>query len=169
ADLAAILEEVSPKASHAALSYAMDIIRPFSAGMGLRISRLGDTYVEMVIPVRTRNLNERQTLHEGALVTAATEAAKMLWMRHAPLGEFSIEVHKMEASFLKSCAEECRVRMELSETTREMVLSELRERREVTTEAEIRVFDDKDQAIAELRLQLSLQHTPALNVQSEKE
>ena len=71
ADFAALLEEVSPKASHAALSYALDIVRPFSAGMGLRISRLADTQVEMVIPARTRNLSDLKQMHEGAVVTAA--------------------------------------------------------------------------------------------------
>ncbi|AFY03159.1 hypothetical protein Bdt_3484 [Bdellovibrio bacteriovorus str. Tiberius] len=162
ADLAALLEEVSPKASHAALSYALDIVRPFSAGMGLRISRLSDTQVEMVVPARTRNLNEVKTMHEGALVTAAIEAAKLLWMRHAPMGSFEINVTRLESELFKVTSEECRVRMELPETVREVVLAEVRDHREAKAEVELKVFDSNDQAVAEFRLHLSFKHTPAL-------
>lgn len=162
ADLAALLEEVSPKASHAALSYALDIVRPFSAGMGLRISRLSDTQVEMVVPARTRNLNEVKTMHEGALVTAAIEAAKLLWMRHAPMGSFEINVTRIESELFKVTSEECRVRMELPETVREVVLAEVRDHREAKAEVELKVFDSNDQAVAEFRLHLSFKHTPAL-------
>lgn len=163
ADLAAVLEDVSPKASHAALSYALDIVRPFSAGMGLRISRLSDTQVEMIIPARTRNLNETHTMHEGALTTAAIEAAKLLWMRHAPMGNFEILVTHIESEFFKSQNDECRLRMELPETSREVVLSHIRDQREAKAEAEIKVFDANEQAVADVRLNLSFKHTPALS------
>lgn len=162
ADLAALLEEVAPKASHAALSYALDIVRPFSAGMGLRISRLSDTQVEMVIPARTRNMNDTKTLHEGAIITAAVEAAKLLWMRHAPLGNFEMNVSRVEADFFKVQTADCRVRMELPETTREVVLAEVRDHRESISDVELKVFDENDQAVGSVHLQLKLKHTPAL-------
>lgn len=162
ADLAALLEEVSPKASHAALSYALDIVRPFSAGMGLRVSRLSDTQVEMVIPSRTRNLSETKHLHDGALTTAAVEAAKLLWMRHAPMGNFEVHVTRMECEIFKPTSDECRVRMELPETHREVVLAGLRDHRESSSEAELKVFDSHDQAVAQFRLNLNFKHTPAL-------
>ncbi|XGC80574.1 PaaI family thioesterase [Bdellovibrio bacteriovorus] len=165
ADLAALLEEISPKASHAALSYALDIVRPFSAGMGLRISRLSDTQVEMVIPARTRNMSEENSLHEGALMTAAIEAAKLLWMRHAPIGGFHITVTHTEANFFKTCSEECRLRLELSEQSREIILTQVRDNREAKAEAEVKVFDEHEQAIAEIRLNLNFKHMPALGGQ----
>lgn len=162
ADLAALLEEVSPKASHAALSYALDIVRPFSAGMGLRISRFGDTQVEMVIPARTRNLNDLKQMHEGAVVTAAIEAAKLLWMRHAPLGNFEITVVRVESDFFKVQSSDCRIRMELPETTREVVLAEVRDNRESESDAELNIFDEHDQAVGTVHLKLKFKHTPAL-------
>lgn len=162
ADLAALLEEVSPKASHAALSYALDIVRPFSAGMGLRISRLSDNQVEMVVPSRTRNLNDTKQMHEGALITAAIEAAKLLWMRHAPLGNFEISVAGTQAEFFKTQTADCRLRMELPETTREVVLAEVRDQREAQAEAEVKIYDDNDQAVGSVVLQLKFKHTPAL-------
>ncbi|MGZ3772501.1 MAG: PaaI family thioesterase [Pseudobdellovibrionaceae bacterium] len=161
-DVAALLEEYSPKVSHAALSYAIDLIRPFSAGMGLRISRLSDSRVEMVIPARTRNLNESGFIHEGAILTAALESAKLLWMRHAPLGHFEINVCRTEIEFFKSHSEDCRVRMELPETVREVVLAEVRDHRESQADAELKVFDGNDQTVAEVRLSLKFKHTPAI-------
>ncbi len=162
ADLAAVLEEVSPKVSHAALSYALDVVRPFSAGMGLRVSRLSDTQVEMVIPARTRNMSELKQIHDGAIVTAGIEAAKLLWMRHAPMGNFDIRVTKMEINLLREASDEVRLRMELPEVMRETVLAEIRDRRESASDVELKVFDGQEQAIAELHLSLSFKHTPAL-------
>lgn len=163
ADLAALLEEVAPKASHAALSYALDVVRPFSSGMGLRVSRLSDTQVEMILPVRTHNLNELNKIHEGALITAAIEAAKLLWSRHAPVGSFEIHVSRAEVELFKEISNECRLRMELSEVNRELRLDEIRDRRESHADSEIKFFDENEQAIAEVRLQIKLKHTPALS------
>jgi acyl-coenzyme A thioesterase PaaI-like protein len=163
ADIAALIEEVSPKASHAALSYALDMVRPFSAGMGLRVSRLSDSHIEMILPVRARSLNESSHLHEAAFVTAAIEAAKILWMRHAPMGAFEINVIRIQADFLKQFGDECRARIELSESTRETILAEIRDRREAKSSVEVKFFDDNEQALAEIRLELNLKHTPALS------
>lgn len=167
-DLAALVEEISPKASHAALSYAMDILRPFSAGMGLRISKLSDTRIEMVIPARTRNMNESKSLHEGALMTAAIEAAKTLWMRHAPLGKFEIEVTRCQAEIFKTQGGECRLRLEVSETLRETVLAEMRHRTEAVADVTVRAFDDHDQAVGEFNLSLKLKHRPTLESTNEE-
>ncbi|MNL29228.1 hypothetical protein D3C87_1509050 [compost metagenome] len=162
ADLAALLEEISPKVSHAALSYALDVVRPFSAGMGLRVSRLSDTHLEMVIPTRTRNLNEDKMMHEGALVTAAIEAAKLLWSRHAPMGNFVITVTKIEFEMHRELLADGRLRIELPEATKEVVLSEVRDHRSSQAEAEVKVFDENEQAVADVRLHLQFKHTPAL-------
>lgn len=162
-DIAAFLEEVSPKASHAALSYAMDLVRPFSVGMGLRVSHLGDTQIEMVIPARTRNMTETRHLHEAALTTAAIEAAKLLWLRHAPLGNFEISVSRIEGQFFKQQGEDCRLRMELPEAVREVVLAELRHHMESKADAVLNIFDENEQAVAEIHLTLKMKHTPTLS------
>lgn len=83
-------------------------------------------------------------------------------MRHAPMGSFEINVTRLESELFKVTSEECRVRMELPETVREVVLAEVRDRREAKAEVELKVFDSNDQAVAEFRLHLSFKHTPAL-------
>lgn len=161
-DFAALIEEVSPKASHAALSYALDLMRSFSSGMGLRVARLSDVQIELVIPARSRNLSESKTMHEGAITTAAIESAKILWMRHAPLGNFEIAVKQIEVELFKNTSTDCRLRTELSESLREVTLAEIRERRESTSELEIGVFDAKDLNLGRIHLVLNVKHTPAL-------
>lgn len=162
ADLAALIEDVSPNASNSALSYALDLLRPFSAGMGLRVSRLSDTQVEMVIPAKTRNMTENETLHEGALTTAAMEAAKLLWMRHALMGVFDVQITDVKAQFLKSEKTDCRVRLELSEQQRELALGQVRDTRQGRSEMEVKIFDEQDQLVAEFVMTANLTHTPAL-------
>lgn len=164
-DLAALIEDVSPKASHAALSYAIDMIRPFSAGMGFRISRLSDTQIEMVIPARTRNMNENHHMHEGALVTGAIEVVKLLWSRHTPVGNLEITMTKFEGEFFKAYSEDCRIRWELTESVREMVLDQLRTHRIAESEAEVGIFDDSDQSVAHLRLFFNFKYMPSLSGQ----
>ncbi len=162
-DLAAMTEELFPNTSNAALSYALDVMRPFSAGMGLRISRLSDNQVEMVCPARTRNMTEGRELHEGALITAGVEAAKLLWMRHAPLEGFEIRATKVEAEFFKTQKEECRLRMALSEQEREAILASLRSLQKAQAQSEVHIFDESEQTIGVLRLQLEFQHQPQLS------
>ena len=161
-DLAALAEELFPNASNAALSYALDVLRPFSAGMGLRISRLSDHQVEMILPARTRNMTEAKELHEGALTTAAVESAKLLWMRHAPLEGFDVRATKIEAEFFKTHKEQCRLRMELNEQEREAVLATIRQHRKASSECEVQIFDESEQAIGQVLLQLQFEHSPQL-------
>lgn len=162
ADLTAVLEEISPKASHVALGYALNLIRPFAAGMGLRVSRLSDFQVEVVIPSRLRNRNENQQIHEGAVLAAALEGARLLWERHAPLGEFEMHSRKIQMDFFKKDSEDLRLRLELSETLRESILAELRTRRESASDMTAQIYDKNDQLVAEVQMQLGLTHTPSL-------
>jgi hypothetical protein len=162
ADLAALLEEISPKTSNAALSYAMDLLRPFSAGMGFRVSRLADLQVELIIPARTRNLNENKEIHEGALLAGALEGARLLWERHAPIGDFRLRMHKNQMQIFKPAAEEVRVRLELPEALRESVLASIRKNRQAQVEMQAQIYDEKDQAVAEIHFSLELTHTPTL-------
>lgn len=167
-DLAALLEEYSPQASNAALSYALDILRPFSSGMGLRVSKLADTHIEVIVPNRTRNMNEYKVLHEGALQTAAIESAKILWMRHAPMGIFIAELEKMEAEHLGTSEEEVRMRLEITDEQRESVLEQIRETRESKTECEVTCFDNYDQVLAKFKMTLKFKHTPSLESSEEQ-
>lgn len=162
ADFSALLEEIAPGASRAALTGALEFFRPFTGGLGFRVSRLSDTQIEIVVPTRTRNKDEAGQLHEGVLLTAGIEAGKLLWARHAPLGGFESSVKSMSFELLKSTHSEVRVRMELLETARETTLAQLRQERQATSELALSLVDDEEQLIGQMNMTLLLRHTPAL-------
>ncbi len=163
ADLAALIENVSPAASQGVLSYALDFIRPLALGMGLKIARLSDTQVEVSIPFRLKNQTENHEMDESVCTVAAIEAARNLWRRHAPMGNLEIRVLEMRFKKHRLIQESCRARMELSEALREKVLAQLRRQRVSECENNIALFDDKDQKVAEISARLELKWTPALN------
>ncbi|MBC7371175.1 MAG: DUF4442 domain-containing protein [Bdellovibrionaceae bacterium] len=162
-DLAALVEGVAPKSTRTALSYALDFLRPFSAGMGLRVTRLSDRHAEMILPVRQRNVDAQGRIHEGALFTAALEVARLLWLRHAPIGDFQVHMKDCVFHILQDYSGELRVRMELPETQVETVLAQIRGRQMTQTEVTVHFFDAKEKSIAEAHVTLQLKHQPVLS------
>lgn len=162
-DLAALVEGVAPKSTRTALSYALDFLRPFSAGMGFRITRLSDQHVELLVPARKRNQDEEGRIHEGALLTGALEAARLLWLRHAPLGDFVVHLAKVQFHVLQDYSGDVRVRMELSEIQREAVLAQIRAHQRAETEGTVHFYDEKEKSVAEATMTLQLKHIPGLN------
>ncbi len=162
-DIAALLEYLSPSSSKTILSYALDILRPFNAGLGLRFARLSDTQVEIVIPERSKNLLDDGQLNESVVTAAAGEAVRNLWFRHAPIGNLVISTLELTFKKHQPIKGDCRLRMELSESAREKVLAQLRHQQRAESESELSLFDDKDQKVAELVVRIGLKWTPALN------
>ncbi len=161
-DLAAFVEGVAPKSTRTALSYALDFLRPFSAGMGFRITRLSDRHVELVVPVRKRNQDDEGRIHEGALLTGALEAARLLWLRHAPLGEFHVHMSRAQFQVLQEYTGDVRVRMELPEIQRETVFAQIRAHHRAETEVTLHFFDEKEKSVAEATMTLQLKHIARL-------
>lgn len=162
-DLAALVEGVVPKSSRTVLSYALDFLRPFSAGMGFRITRLSDRHVELVVPARKRNQDEEGRIHEGALLTGALEAARLLWLRHAPLGDFKAHLQEVSFRVVQDYYGDIRVRMELPEMQCEKVLAQIRSHQQAQTDVVLHFFDEKEKSVAEATMTLQLKHTPGLN------
>lgn len=163
-DAAAFIEEIAPVRSREALGAALSYLRPFSSQVGYRVARLSDQAVEVLVPARRRNFNEESVFHEGVLVTAAIEACKLLWVRHAPIGDFHAEVRSLSAKIHRPSGLELRGRADLSEAVREGVLSQLRQQRRAEADMDLRFFDRSEQLIAEVSLSLKFAHTPQLEV-----
>lgn len=161
-DLAALVEGVAPKSTRTALSYALDLFRPFSAGMGFRVARLSDRHVELIVPRRMRNEDDEGRIYEGALFTAALEASRLLWLRHAPLGGFKVHLKESAFRILQDYMGDVRVGMELTEMQVETVLADLRRSQTAVTEVSLHFYDQKEKSVAEAYLTLQLIHTPEL-------
>ena len=166
-DIAALLEEISPKGSRVALGYALDYLRPFSMGMGFRIARLSETQVEMIIPFRFRNKNESGSLHEATLLPAAIEAANIFWQRHID-GSFQIYVTAQKSKWIKPLFEDARLRFETPKSQREFILAQLRENTECPIEIKFQVYDASEILVAETELKLILKKTLTLGHHSSK-
>jgi hypothetical protein len=130
--------------------------------MGLRVSRLSDRQIEMILPHRKRNESTPGRIHEGALLTAGLEAARLLWLRHAPQGQFSVHVKETTLQILQDYEGDLRLRLELPELQRETVLMQLRSHHQATPNVSINVYDEKEKAIAKVDMTLQLKHIPVL-------
>jgi len=162
-DVSQFVEEYSPRGAAWVLNFALDLFRPFSGGMGLRVARISDSQIEIVLPTRRHNLNSEGRIHEGALVTAAVEAAALLWKRHWNQGEVRFHLIEEQMQIHKADFQgNCRIRMELSETQRESVLGQLRFSNQSETHAIIFIYDDKDQLVGEIALKIKFVLIPAL-------
>lgn len=167
ADLAALVEDLVPAASRTALDGALDYLRPFTAGLGFRVARLSDTQIELVVPAREKNRDAAGRLHESILTAAGIEAAKLLWTRHAPLGDFEIQILSMTLEIHHPPRTELRARLELPETVRENALAQIRREREAKSELALRFVGADDQSIADMTLHLKLRHVPGLGAPAE--
>lgn len=161
-DFASFIESWAPQSSRDALSYALNFIRPVILGMGFRISKLSDERIEMIIPARAKNKNEEGSTHEAVLLAAAIEGTKTLWLRHAPLGDFHIRINEASVKNLRTCSEQIRMRLEISESARQSVLSQLRVMNQAVVENQVQFFTEDNQIVAESNLQLAIATTALL-------
>lgn len=152
-DFMSYVEKWTPQASREALSYFLDFFRSSTLGMGIRISKLNDTQIEAILPKRARNLDEDGGWLDSAIITAAVEGFKILWLRHAPIGEFHFQIKKISYEHRKvSASETLRVRYELSPENREMALTELRTNSVTSVDTSLFIFDDKDAIVSEVKI-----------------
>lgn len=162
-DLAALIEEVSPQASKKFISYALDILKPFTQGMGLRVETLTETQVEVHLPLRPHNLTAQNVFHEGVLLGAAIESVKMIWGRHAPLGQFQLFTTEAELITPDPLSQKVILKLELDDATREQCLSELRRQNHSSYEQHVLLFDQNQKSVGQVNLRVNLSHQPLLN------
>jgi hypothetical protein len=162
ADVADFVEKWSPRASQEALSYVLDVTKPFLMGLGFRISKLSQTQIEVVIPYRRKSLNESLEIHEGVLLSAGTEAVRWLWSKQSMLGQFQADILEIRWNKLKKSLSGQKLRYEVTSDQREVVLSHLRLNRQEEIEAYLYFYDENDQLTSELQMKVRLHHQPAL-------
>lgn len=161
-DFAAFIEEISPDGSKAALGFMLNFLRPFSAGMGFRVTRISDTQIELIIPWKFRNRNDQGHLHEATLLPAAIEAAQIFWQRHL---ESPIEIQLLSESskIHQVMTEDARLRTEVSSGYREFIQSQLRENPRQIVEMKFQIYGAQDRLNAEIDFKILVQKTLTLN------
>lgn len=151
-----VAEQVSSPRTKHILNSALDLFRPHLISLGVRISVLGPSKVELSLPIKKRNLDEKGRLLPGVQVSAAIEAYKLLWQRNAPEGNFDLVVKSTEIKFFKTTKSDLCLRGELSEISRETKWAELSKNKKTDHEMTLHLFDDQEQMVAEVLITAEL-------------
>ena len=144
------------------VSLALDLLKPHIQALGLRVAKLSRTHVEIILPSKYRNLTAKGFVLEGAVVMAACEALRWLWLQNKPEGSFSHEFGRIQFESVKPLSGQLRLRAELTELARETALLELSKMQKSELTVMVLVFDHDEQLVAQVELESRLRLTPAL-------
>lgn len=147
-----VLDQAEDGALKRSLNSALDLLRPHSLSMGLRIAKLSDSQCELVIPVKARNLDEQGYILEGVLISSAVEAFKILLRRNLGSSELQMICKSATFEFLRLGQGDLRVRVNLPEIQRESLLAELGNAKQTPIDAPALIFDKTEQLCAQVQM-----------------
>ena len=151
-----IVEQINSPQARQILNSALDLVRPHFLSLGIRVTRLGTHEIEILVPRKMRNLDDRGDFIPGILMSATTEAYRLLWTRNAPPGEFQVTLEQVQFQALKTARGDVRVRFQLSDLAREARLAELSKNKISEHEGVLRLYDEEDQVCAEVQVKSRL-------------
>lgn len=144
------------------LSLALDFMRPHVRALGLRVARLSKDNIELILPAKFRNQSEAGYVLEGALVMAACEAAKWLWQQNRPEIGFQHGIQKIQLSCLQPLQGDLRLRIGLSEISRETVFLQLSKMNRSEHQDLVMIYDKDEQLVAQVEILSEFSLTPSL-------
>lgn len=147
--LSEISETVQSPRARAFLTSALEFVRPHHLALGLRVSRLSITHVEVVVPQQKPEYGENYGIDPGVFITAASLGAQLLLRRldQPDLGAVMIrDAHFQALSPLNS---ELRGRLELTKLTQEALRAELKKKGSSELELVMSFFDESDRRAAD--------------------
>lgn len=155
--LAEVRETVQSPRARAFLSSALEFLRPYHLALGLRISRLSTTRVEIVVSPREEQRESHReasamNIEPGALVTAATLAAQLLLRRMDQPDLGSLEIQEARLERLGEWSGELRGRLEFSKLAQETMRAELKKMGHAELDLTMSFFDVHEQRRADCQL-----------------
>lgn len=144
------IETRSPWLSRRFLGVASNLIEPFVAGMGLRVERLGEDVIEVVLPESLRNQGEGGAVHIGALSVLGEFAVRLYWEYHLDLRKSEIHSSRVQVRVLRRPVGEMRAVFRLPVSEREAVLHRLRAEGGAEVESQALVYDNEGRLVAEV-------------------
>lgn len=157
-----IVEEVSEaidsKSPKTVLNFALDVLKPYLRALGLRIARISEEQIEVILPEKFHNSGTFEVgsldlqPDEGAICSAATFAFRQLWKRNSPKGRFSISVQKLSFERVREMRGDLSFRFELSKFTRETIFANLADKEKSESEFVIHVYNEAEQIVAEVHI-----------------
>ena len=149
------VEDYSKPGFQAMWSFVVNVMRPFSSGMGLRVAALSPQHVEIVIPDWLRNKDEKY-LHEATYMTAAKEGLR-IWIQRllGPTTEF--ELKQVQIKSLQPIEGSARVCFQLEDSDKEIFLHHLQQKQKLEHIFTWVVIDENEVKCAEVELKVYLQ------------
>ncbi len=142
------------------LNSALEFLKPHHLALGLRISRLSTTRVEVVVPTRWKNQTDSGEIDPGILTTAAMMGSQLLLRRmdQPDLGPLALEeIHFVRLSRLTG---ELRGRLELSKLAQESFRAELKKKGFAKLELMMIFYDAFEKRLADCQMMF---HCKAVN------
>lgn len=148
------VEDYSKPGFHAMWSFVVNVMRPFSSGMGLRVANLSPQQVEIVVPNWLRNQDEK-SLHEATYLTAAKEGLR-LWIQRLLGSSTTLEVKQFQMRVLHPVETQARVTFQLDDTEKELFLHQLQQNEIIERNFVWTVTDENDLKCAEIEMKVQL-------------
>ncbi len=156
------IEERSPWLSRRLMGAASNLAEPFTIGMGLRVEKLGEDSIEVVMPGHWRNQGEGGQIHTAALAAVGESAARVYWEYHLDLRDAQVETKRAEVRILARPEGEVRAVFRLPEADREAILHQLRSKERVSVESQTLIYEKNGRLIAEVDIEWELRRQLAL-------
>ena len=160
--LGAWIEARSPWLNRQFLGVASNLAEPFTAGMGLKVAKLGEDVAEVLLPDSWRNQGSAGGIHPAALAVLGEMAARIFWEHHLDLRAADAAVKRLQVRLLAPAKGELRGAYRISVAEREAILLKLRSDGRVEIETHTLVYDQAGRMIAEVEAELELHRQLAL-------
>lgn len=160
--LASWIEDRSPWLSRRLMGAASNLAEPFTIGMGLKVDKLGEDFIEVVMPGNWRNQGEGGLIHTAALTALGESAARMFWEHHLDLRDAQVESKRVEVRILVRPEGEMRAVFRLQEADREAILHQLRSKELISVDTQTLIYDKNGRLIAEVDVEWQLRRQLAL-------
>jgi hypothetical protein len=159
-DFADHLDAKHPKQ---ALNFALDLLKPYLQALGLRIAKLSEEQVEVIMPEKVLFQNSEHEHDEGAIVTAALFAYKTLWSKNAPKGNFQVQIKKVELEKVRAATGDLHIKILMSKLAREAVFADLADHNSATQEIQLQIYDINKQVVAQVQVSAMLKLAVSLD------
>lgn len=159
------VEDYSKPSFNAMWSFVVNVLRPFSAGMGLRVSHLSPQLVEVVVPNWLRNQDQNE-LHEATFLTAAKEGQR-LWLQRLLGSHVEFEITQYTIQIFQKSMSTTRVRMAMQTEEIEIFLREVRLQTVMQSQFQWQVVDDAEKVAAQIEMKVNVKVPPQIGNQSE--
>lgn len=149
-----VTETVQSPWAKAFLTSALEFFRPHHLALGLRISRLSTTHVEVLVPGNKRSLTDKLELDPGVLTTAAVLGMQLLLRRIDQPDFESFRIAEAHLLRWDDLAGELRGRLEFDKLSQEAFRAELRKTGFSELALEMNFFDEFEKRVASCSLVL---------------